>query len=140
MIQFWWWELRLVELLKKWSQWNYLLVVSYAVVLFLRVAILVPRRWDDVLDLNDYFLSKRRWFYSALLLAFALDVLDSYMKGGWAYHFGERADELRPADRDHSVAIIGFRSSRIRVHSVMSIFFFAWMLIIAFDVFPYLQG
>jgi hypothetical protein len=88
MILFWWWEFRLVDILKHWTLWNYLLIICYAVVLFLLAALLVPKDWDKVDNLNAYFLSKRRWFYSAYLLGLVIDVMDSYMKGGWTYVIG----------------------------------------------------
>ena len=43
MILFWWWELRLVGILKHWTLWNYFLIICYAVVLFLLVALRMPK-------------------------------------------------------------------------------------------------
>jgi hypothetical protein len=88
MILFWWWEFRLVDILKHWTLWNYLLIICYAVVLFLLVALLIPNDWDKVDNLNAYFLSKRRWFYSVFLLGLVIDVMDSYMKGGLCHRTG----------------------------------------------------
>src|SRR4029077_4203285 len=79
MILFWWWEFRLVDILKHWTLWDYLLLICYAVILFLLVALLIPKDWDKVDNLNAYFLSKRRWFYSVFLLGLVIDVMDSYM-------------------------------------------------------------
>lgn len=138
MIQFWWWEYRLLEILKNWSQWNYLLVISYAVALFLLVAILVPRKWD-LDDLNQHFLSKRRWFYSLFLLAFAIDVMDSYMKGGWPYIRAAGLVNYMQQIAALPAAVIGFRSAKIRVHLVLAALFLAWQIIIGFNVFPLLK-
>src|SRR4030095_15485398 len=91
MILCWWWEFRLVDILKHWTLWNYFLIVCYAVVLFLLVALLIPKDWDKVDNLNAYFLSKRRWFYSVYLLSVVIDLMDSYMKGGWSYIIGQCA-------------------------------------------------
>jgi len=85
MVLFWWWEFRLLGSLKQWSLWNYFLVICYAVVLFLHVALLIPRDWDKVDDMNEYFLAKRRWFYSVFALSLITDVIDSDMKGGMSY-------------------------------------------------------
>src|SRR6266481_2111702 len=138
MVLFWWWEFRLLEILKQWSLWNYFLVICYAVVLFLQVALLIPRDWDKVDDLNEYFLAKRRWFYSVFALSLIIDLADSYMKGGlfyikemgiltWAWNLAGLL-----------VAVIGFRSTRIRTHSMIAILFFLWTLIVGFDVSPFL--
>jgi len=29
MVLFWWWEFRLLEILKQWSLWNYFLVICF---------------------------------------------------------------------------------------------------------------
>jgi len=78
MVLFWWWEFRLLELLKQWSLWNHFLVICFAVVLVLQVALLIPRDWDKVDDMNEYFLAKRRWFYSVFALSLIIDLIDSY--------------------------------------------------------------
>jgi hypothetical protein len=52
------------------------------------VALLIPKDWDKVDNLDAYFLSKRRWFYSVYLLGLVIDVMDSYLKGGWTYVIG----------------------------------------------------
>jgi hypothetical protein len=139
MVQFWWWEYRLLELLQAWSLWNYFLVISYAVVLFLLAAILVPRKWDEVDDLDQYFLSKRRWFYSLLLLASAIDIMDSYMKGGWSYVQGTGFLTWGQNLAWVPASIIGFRSANIRVHSTLAIVFLIWQIVIGFDVFLLLK-
>src|SRR5262245_29527653 len=51
MVLFWWWEFRLLGIVKQWSLWNYFLVICYAVVLFFQVALLIPQNWDKVEDL-----------------------------------------------------------------------------------------
>ena len=139
MVQFWWWEYRLLELLKYWSLWNYFLVISYAVVLFLLAAILVPRKWDEVDDLDEYFLTKRRWFYSIFLLASAIDIMDSYMKGGWSYVEGTGFLTWGQNIAMVPASIIGFRSANILVHSVIAIMFLIWQIVIGFDVFLLLK-
>src|SRR5688572_1100019 len=72
MVLFWWWEFRLLDLLEYWSLWRYFVVIGYALVLFLLVALLVPKDWGSIENMDQYFLSKRRWFYPILLVAFML--------------------------------------------------------------------
>ncbi len=139
MVLFWWWEFRLLEILKHWTLWNYFLIICYAVVLFLLVALLIPRDWDKVEDLNEYFLAKRRWFYSVLVLGLAIDLMDSYMKGGWPYVRGTGILTWGENVAGIVVAIIGFRSTNIRTHSTMAILFFVWEILIGFEVSPLLH-
>ena len=139
MVLFWWWEFRLLEILKHWTLWNYFLIICYAVVLFLLVALLIPRDWDKVEDLNEYFLAKRRWFYSVLVLGLMIDLMDSYMKGGWTYVRGTGILTWGENIAGILAAIIGFRSTNVRTHSMMAILFFLWEIFIGFEVSPLLQ-
>jgi hypothetical protein len=139
MVLFWWWEFRLLEILKHWTLWNYFLIICYAVVLFLLVALLIPRDWDKVEDLNEYFLAKRRWFYSVLVLGLVIDLMDSYMKGGWTYVRGTGILTWGENVAGILAAIIGFRSMNVRTHSMMAILFFLWEIFIGFEVSPLLH-
>jgi hypothetical protein len=139
MILFWWWEFRLVDILKNWTLLSYFLIICYAVVLFLLVALLIPRDWDKIDDLNAYFLSKRRWFYSVYLLSVPIDLMDSYMKGGWTYIIGQGVLGWGYNVAAIPVAVIGFRSSRIRTHTIMAIVIFVWQVVAAFNLSPLLH-
>jgi hypothetical protein len=85
LVLFWWWQFRLDVLWEEWTIGFYFFLVMYAVVLFLIAVFLVPRTWDGVTDLGDFFLRRRAWFYSMWLLGLLLDILDSWLKGGLDY-------------------------------------------------------
>lgn len=85
LVLFWWWQFRLEVLWEEWTIGFYFFLVMYAVVLFLIAVILVPRDWDGITDLDDFFLRRRTWFYSAYLLGTLFDVVDSWIKGGVDY-------------------------------------------------------
>lgn len=138
-VQFWWWEFRLLSVLKTWSMSNYLLVIVYAVVLFLLVAVLVPRRWEEVDDLGAYFLSKRKWFYAVFALGMALDVVDSAMKGGLAYIEASGPLAWMQWVAAAPAAVVGFRSGDTRVHTGLAIMFFTWTAVIGFEVLTLLK-
>ena len=139
MILFWWWEFRLVDILKHWTLWNYFLIICYAVVLFLLAALLIPKDWDEVDNLNAYFLSKRRWFYSVYLLGVVIDVMDSYTKGGWTYILGQGVLGWGYPVVNIPVAVIGFRSRCIRTHTIMGIVSFVWQVVFGFEFSPLLH-
>src|SRR5262249_25369509 len=139
MILFWWWEFRLVDILKHWTLWNYFLIICYAVVLFLLAALLIPKDWDTVNDLNTYFLSKRRWFYSVYLLGVVIDVMDSYMKGGWTYIMGQGVFGWAYPVANISVVVMGFRFGRIRTHTIMGIVSIVGLVVFGFEFAPLLH-
>jgi len=139
MILFWWWQFRLLGLLKVWTLGHYFFIISYAVLLFLLAVILIPRDWAAIDSLDDYFLSKRRWFYAMFLMASAADLLDSFLKGGWQYVLGTGVMALILSVTPVPVCIVGVWSKNICVHSFMAVLFLILLVIIGFDVFPSLS-
>ena len=130
LVQFWWWEFRFSELDPEWTIDLYFFLVTYAVTLFLMAVILVPKSWDGIENLDDYFLERRGWFYSAMLGMTGLDVIDSYLKGGWEYV----ADDLGPWTWSFwallvLVCLIGIRSKDLRFHIAASVTLFFWQQI-----------
>jgi hypothetical protein len=83
MVSFWWWEFRLLAILKSWTLAHYFFIITYAVLLFLLAVLLLPRDWATTESLDDYFLSKRQWFYPLYLIATFADIVDAWLKGGW---------------------------------------------------------
>src|SRR5438874_10901007 len=109
MVSFWWWEFRLLLLLKTWTLGHYFFIVSYAVLLFLMAVILIPSDWGTTESLDQYFLSKRRWFYPVYLLAAIADVIDSLFKGGWSYLRGVGLMDLAFSAAAYLICIVGLR-------------------------------
>jgi len=133
MILFWWWEYRFSELDPEWTVALYFFLVAYAVTLFLLAVTLVPRDWDGVTDLDAFFVRRRAWFYSLLLLANGLDVADALLKGGWGY-----VRTLGPVGFFQwmvtlPVCIVGMRSTDVRWHRVMGILLLLWQVWMAFE-------
>lgn len=108
--------------------------------LFLLSSLLTPRDWDKVDDLNEYFLSRRRWFYPLLALTMMIDLLDSYMKDGLPYIAGTGVLTWSQNIVTQPVTIIGFRSTRIRTHSIMGLAYFVWQAVVGFDFYLLLHG
>lgn len=49
-------------------------------------ALLFPDHIDEYNGFRGYFQARRKWFYSALLILFVLDVIDTMLKGKVYYH------------------------------------------------------
>lgn len=80
LIHFWWWEFKL-GVVQQWTFESYVLIVLYAVVFFLLCSILFPDQMEDYKDFQDYFISRRKWFFGFLALSFVLDTVDTALKG-----------------------------------------------------------
>lgn len=92
IVHFWWFEFALFHI-QTWSFGTYFFLIVYAGIFAVLAALLFP---DDIAEYNGfrgYFQARRKWFYSALLVLFVLDVIDTLLKGvdyyvlhyGWDY-------------------------------------------------------
>ncbi len=80
--------------------------------------ILVPRTWDGVTDINDYFLARRVRFCSFFLLVTVLDVLDAYLKSGWTYILDQGPFTWALWIGMLVMCILGIRTRNLRYHSM----------------------
>ena len=136
MVLFWWWEFRLLALVKVWTLGLYFFIILYAVLLFLLAVILIPRDWGNANNLDDYFLSKRYWFYTVFLMANVADFVDSFLKGGWQYLLGMGVMTLVFTAAPVPFFPVGVLSKNIRIHSLMAFVFLIWLVITGFEIYP----
>jgi hypothetical protein len=140
LVSFWWWEYRFSMRVSDWTFGLYIFLICYAVTLFLIQAVLVPRTWDGVTSLKDYFLERRLWFYSLFLCGIVLDQLDSYLKGGFEYLLETGIVNLSFGALAVPVFIIGIRTTNLRFHNVVATVYLGWHVLIGFEVFGNLAG
>ncbi len=132
LVMFWWWEYRFSTRVSDWTMGLYLFLICYAVALFLFQALLVPRTWDGVTSLKEYFLERRAWFYSLLAFVTMLDLFDSYLKGGFEYILETGYFAMAFPVATIPVVIIGIRTANIRIHNIMATIFLGWQVLIGF--------
>ncbi|WP_119272319.1 hypothetical protein [Taklimakanibacter deserti] len=77
---FWWFEFGLASL-SHWTFEIYLFLIFYAAIFAVLAALLFPDRMDEYKGFEDYFQSRRQWFYGFLALIFVLDLIDTWIKG-----------------------------------------------------------
>ena len=137
LILFWWWEYRFSTRVAEWTVGLYFFLVLYAVVLFLLAAILVPRTWDGVHSLKDYFLERRVWFYGFYMFANTIDLADSYLKGGLSY-FQESVGVfgISIALLAYPVGIIGMKTRKMAFHNWAGVLFVVLQYGVGFGLLP----
>ncbi|NLY64524.1 MAG: hypothetical protein GX070_06150 [Alcaligenaceae bacterium] len=91
MVNFWWFQIRLSNV----TSWNfelYLFILFYASLYFFTCTILYPDKIDNISRMDDYFLSRRAWFFGLLIVLNITDLIDTSLKGqaylfslGWPY-------------------------------------------------------
>lgn len=79
-IQFWWWEFGLIRI-TTWRFEFFLFVLLYAFVFFLLASLLFPEEMGEYDGYEDYFLSRRRWFFALLATTVPIDLVDTLAKG-----------------------------------------------------------
>ncbi|MFE0015746.1 hypothetical protein ACFWXH_12930 [Mesorhizobium sp. NPDC059054] len=84
IIHFWWYEFGL-SAIRHWTFELYLFVILYAVLFATIASLLFPDRMEEYSGYEEYFQSRRRWFYGFLALIFLVDMADTAFKG--AEHF-----------------------------------------------------
>lgn len=80
LTHFWWWEFKLIDL-QVWTYGAYFLIILYAIVFFILCSLLFPDSMEEYSGFEDYFMSRRRWFFGIFGLSFLIDLLDTWLKG-----------------------------------------------------------
>jgi hypothetical protein len=80
LILFWWWEYDLATL-PSWNFGIFAFLILYSITLFALCALLFPDNLAEYDGYEDFFLKRRRWFFSIFGLTFLLDVVDTLIKG-----------------------------------------------------------
>jgi len=120
LIHFWWWEFALSRI----AQWTfplYFFLAVYATLLYLICTLFFPDEINEYNGFQNYFYSRRDWLFGFLTALFALDFIDTYIKGP-AY----RAQYATAANlRDAIfivVCVLAIRVANRRVHAVLACF------------------
>ncbi len=80
IVHFWWWEFELAHISPFRFQ-LFVFVLFYAFLFFLLASLLFPDDLSDYDGYEDYFLSRRRWFFGLFAATFIVDLADTLMKG-----------------------------------------------------------
>jgi hypothetical protein len=84
-VHFWWFEYGLVRI-RPWQFELFVFVLFYAFLFYLMATLLIPDRIDEYADYEDYFISRRGWFFGLLATTAPVDLVDTLAKGPTYYH------------------------------------------------------
>ncbi|GAA4300530.1 hypothetical protein [Compostibacter hankyongensis] len=117
LIHFWWWEHRLMDV-SRWTFLKYFFVICFVLTYFGLAALLFP---DDIKDYNgfeDYFYSRKKWFFGGLALTFVLDIVDTLLKG--SAHLQSLGPEYPIKSVVHvALCLVAMASSSKRFHGIL---------------------
>lgn len=80
IVHFWWWEFELIRLAPFRFQF-FGFVLFYAFLFYLLSSLLFPDDMSEYGSYEDYFLSRRRWFFGLFAATCVIDLADTLMKG-----------------------------------------------------------
>lgn len=85
---FWWWEFELAEVSALTFE-TYAFLIAYTAMQFLLCSLLFPTDMSEYASFQDYFMSRRAWFFGLLAATYAMDVIDTRLKGArYLAHLG----------------------------------------------------
>jgi hypothetical protein len=133
----WWWEFQLASV-THWTFELYVFVLSFAVVLYLICAVLMPSELGDFHSFRAYYYSRRRWLFGLLLLFSLMDFADSLFKG-WA-HLMSLGWPYIAVVATRSVLLLGAMKSRsAKYHAFVVVLFIGQLIALAFRSFHTMQ-
>ena len=80
IIHFWWFEFSLIRI-QTWTFAAYFFLIAYTSIFALLAAMLFPDHMGNYVGFRPYFQARQKWFYSALLALFCMDIIDTLLKG-----------------------------------------------------------
>ncbi|MGZ2413084.1 hypothetical protein ACUXST_002526 [Sphingomonas sp. F9_3S_D5_B_2] len=124
---FWWWSEYLLRDIAVWTFGIYAFVLSYAFIIYLAAALLFPRDLDGYSSFENYFLSRRHWFFGVQILWATIDLVDSALKG--RTHFNALGTEYWLAQIAFiAMASIGIWTARRWVQAAIATIYLAYQL------------
>jgi hypothetical protein len=85
IIHFWWWEFRL-SMVQRWTFSSYCFIILYATLFYFLSTLLFPSDLKDYAGYEEYFISRRKWFFGILAITFIADIIDTTLKGSAYLH------------------------------------------------------
>lgn len=134
----WWWEFALSST-THWTFELYVFLISFAVVLYLICAVLVPSSLGHYYDYRAYYYSRRRWLFGLVLLFSLFDVVDSAVKGtahllalGWPYFASVAVRTV--------LLLVAMKTRNEKVHAFIVLLFIVNFALLAFSSFHTMQS
>ena len=129
-IHFWWWEFGLAAI-TSWRFELFLFVLFYAFLFALMANILFPDELEEYAGYQDYFQSRRGWFFGLLIVSMLTDWFDSAIKGhAYLASFGIEYPVRIVATI--ALALTAMRTRNARFHLVFAlaylVYYVSWII------------
>jgi hypothetical protein len=127
LIHFWWWEIHLKNV-SVWTFPIYVFVLLYVILYYIICVVISPDDISEYSGYEEYFFSRKNWFFSLLAICYVLDFVDTMLKG---------MDYFKSLNWEYPVRNIlhvflcfaGMKLSSKRSHLLLVIFFILYELV-----------
>lgn len=119
LLHFWWWQF-LLSMQQQWTFGLYVFVTLYALLLYLLCAVIFPDALDRDAGYEDYYFSRRGWFFGLLALAYLVDIGDTWLKGP-AYMASLGAEYFARNAAYVALCVIAIFNRNRRFHAVFAV-------------------
>ncbi len=75
-----WWGMFWWSGQQEWAYFQFLLLILYAILLFLSASLIFPWDFADDFDFEDHFYETRPWFFAVLAVAWCIDIPETVVK------------------------------------------------------------
>ncbi|MCD9854298.1 hypothetical protein LUD75_06255 [Epilithonimonas sp. JDS] len=124
IVHFWWWEINL-KLISKWNFSEYIFLISYILLFYLLCAILYPEDLKDYNSYEDYFYSRKNWFFGILAICFLADMVDTALKGDHYFLSSQPLYYVRISSH-FILSLIAIKVRNKTFHTALAVFFIAF--------------
>jgi hypothetical protein len=129
-VHFWWFEYGLIRI-QPWQFELFVFVLFYAFLFYLMATLLIPDTIEEYASYEDYFLSRRRWFFGLMAMTVPVDLIDTLAKSQ-AYFNSLGAEYWLRLGILLIVCAIGAWTRNLRVQLAVAIlylvYFLSWIL------------
>lgn len=126
LIHFWWWEFSL-KLVTQWYFADYFFIICYILIYYVLCAILYPDDLKDYKGYEDYFYSRKKWFFGILAMCFLADIVDTAIKGEHYFLFAKTEYYIRIVSHV-SLCLLAIKMKNKRFHAFLVISLIAYEL------------
>ena len=120
MFAYWWYQFNRSEI-DPWPLETYIIMIPFPVIAYLLCVVLFPHRFDEIEDVEEYFISTRRWFYGLFLASLILDSLEALIIQSADYVLSLGFSIFMITGISMLICVVGSFTRDIRVHGGMAI-------------------
>ena len=126
LTHFWWWEYKFHNF-SEWTFSIYFFLICYIIVFYTLCALLFPDDLKDYTGYENYFYSRKKWFFGVLAFSYVMDFIDTSVKGH--QYFSRFSIEYPIRNIVHFVlCLVAIKVNNKTFHAILVILFLLYEL------------